>query len=121
MAPDPTYFEKQRPLSIQGYREVATAWRRGQLFVLRSLATMTNGANYIHCSVSRKDRHPTWEEMVLVRDQFIGRDTEAVLVLPPKVFHVNVHEHCFHWWSLVGLGNGTELPGLHKIRNEVAL
>lgn len=121
VVPEPLYFNRASSATMPGLGAYATAWVRGHLYVLRSLATMSNGSKYCHVSVSTKNRHPTWEEMVLVRDQFIGLDTEAVLVLPPKVFHVNVHAHCFHWWSRVNGPETSELPGLHKIIHEEAL
>lgn len=58
--------------------------------------------------------------MVLVKERFIGRDRYAVMVLPPRGQHVNIHAHCFHWWDHVR-GPSDRLPDLHDIEWESAV
>jgi hypothetical protein len=86
------------------------------LRVMVSVSIMEDASEWIHLSVSRPDRDPSWQEMVKVRDEFLG-DEEAVMVLPKKEHHVNLHSHCFHWWKHVR-GTHTSIPGLHKIKWE---
>lgn len=124
----PTYFKKEAVLEHPALGKYATVWTRGKLTVLRSVATMRDGTKWFHVSVSTRDRHPTWEEMALVKDQFLGTDTEAIMVLPPRQHHVNVQSHCFHWWGLAESspsyrteGFAMQLPGLHKITWEGAI
>ena len=35
-----------------------------------------------------------------IKDIFIGVDRDGMMVLPKNEFYVNVHEHCFHVWSM---------------------
>lgn len=59
-----------------------------------------NGTDrWIHVSFSRRDRLPTYEEMSLIKDLFIGRDRKAIQILPPKSEHYNFHANCLHMYS----------------------
>lgn len=71
------------------------------LLVLRSVSTVCDGSEWIHISVSRKDRLPSWTEMMKVRDEFLGEDREAYMLAPTKKDYVNLHPHCLHWWTRV--------------------
>lgn len=71
------------------------------LIVLRSKAYMKDGSVWIHVSVSRRNRNPSWEEIMKVKNEFIGEDKEAYQVLSAKKDHVNLHPFCFHLWSRV--------------------
>lgn len=56
---------------------------------------------WAHVSCSRGDRLPTWEDLKLVKEVFLG-DVMAYQVLPPKAEWLNVHEftlHLFHCLS----------------------
>lgn len=97
----------------------ATSWIRGALKVLRSESMMSDGSTWLHVSVSRTDRCPTWDEMALVKDEFIGTDVYAIQVLPPRERHVNLHSFCLHWWMPVT--EFTRLPDLHEIIDEKAV
>ncbi len=51
-----------------------------------------------HVSVSREDRYPTWEEILAVKEEFIGEEEEAYQVLPRASQYVNIHPNVFHLW-----------------------
>lgn len=55
-----------------------------------------DGKFWLHVSVSRADRLPSWGDLTEVKDAFIGRDKLAVQVLPRKADYVNCHEFCLH-------------------------
>src|SRR5262245_50238133 len=57
---------------------------------------------WLHCSVARRDRLPTWAELSEVRDAFLGPDTTAYQKLAKRSEHINIHRHCLHLWALVG-------------------
>jgi hypothetical protein len=52
-----------------------------------------------HVSVSRADRHPTWEEITRIRTVLFAPETDVMMVMPREADYVNVHEHCFHLWQ----------------------
>ena len=65
--------------------------------VLVSIDEMDD-ARILHVSVTHKTRLPSWAELVEVKDLFIGRDVEAVQILPPAAEYVNLHRNCLHLW-----------------------
>jgi hypothetical protein len=85
------------------------AFRRidGQMVVLMTEDDI-NGTTWLHVSVSRRDRYPTWDEILFVKNTFIGRDLEAVQILPREEDYVNVHQNCFHLWHRL---DGDTVPG----------
>jgi hypothetical protein len=94
-----------------------TCWKRGALRVIRSIADMHDGSKWVHVSLSRSTQHPSWEDMVKVKENFIGTDADAIMVLPARSEHVNIHTHCFHWWHYL---SGPRLcePNLQNIKLE---
>ena len=58
-----------------------------------------NDSRWLHLSVSLPNRIPTWLELKKAKDAFIGRDHEAIQVLPKDRDFVNCCENCLHLWS----------------------
>ncbi|GIW55015.1 MAG: hypothetical protein KatS3mg082_1419 [Nitrospiraceae bacterium] len=54
------------------------------LVAVMSGSTEQDGRRWIHLSVSRKDRLPSWDDLVRVRDAFLGPEVEAYQVIPPR-------------------------------------
>jgi hypothetical protein len=80
------------------YRKIV---RDGMLTVL---TTPDEGAGY-HLSIShakggKPDRYPSWDEIIEARDRFTPSSVEMVMYLPTKEEYVNLHETCFHLWSV---------------------
>lgn len=69
------------------------------LLVLASTDIMEDGSRYLHISCSYPDRLPTWDDLKIVKNIFIGEDREAFQVLPKKEDYVNLHPHCLHLWA----------------------
>ena len=61
-------------------------------------AEKSDGSQWIHASVSRKDWDPTHADMMAVKRDFIG-DRYAYSVYPPAEKYVNIHPHCLHLWA----------------------
>ena len=80
------------PLGLEGYES-------GGLRVLLSVDRMDDGQRWLHVSLSRARSLPTWEDMKLVKDIFVGRNHEAVQVLPRDDDYVNLMPYCLHLWS----------------------
>ena len=54
------------------------------------------GEEWYHLSVSRSNRIPSYEDLVKVKRDFIGADRKAIMILPPRSEHVNIHPFCLH-------------------------
>ena len=76
------------------------AWTHGLagLNVFRSLSK-AGGEDWIHISVARRDRMPTWQELSKVRLEFLGEEIEAYHVIPRKEDYINIHAFCLHIWA----------------------
>jgi hypothetical protein len=56
------------------------------------------GLTFLHVTMSRRSRYPSYEDMQWVKNSFIGKDNQAVQVLPKEGQHVNIHDYCLHLW-----------------------
>lgn len=74
---------------------------RTGLRVIASTAPMDDGREWLHVSMSREKRLPSYEDMKLVKQIFIGPDKYAYQVFPPVEKFVNIHQFCLHLYSLV--------------------
>lgn len=69
------------------------------LLVLASVRQELDGRLWAHVSVSRRERLPSWDDLKLVKDLFVGRDRPAYQVLPRARDYVNVHPYVLHLWT----------------------
>ena len=97
---------------------LATSWKHAltEMTVLRSLSTMKNGERWIHVSVALPRRLPSWEELTKIKNEFLGRDANAIQVLASDDTHVNIHYFCLHIWH--PLQESSRLPNLHDLELE---
>lgn len=60
-----------------------------------------NGEMLWHLSISRTDRHPSWDEIKTARYRLLPEDRCFGMLLPPPEFYVNVEaqDHVFHLWE----------------------
>ena len=68
-----------------------------------------DGKPWLHVSFAHGNRLPSWEELRLVKDSFIGRSKQAIQVLPVEAKHVNFNPYCLHLWHCASL-RGDGLP-----------
>lgn len=61
---------------------------------------------WMHVSMSRKDRLPSYDEMCEVKELFVGRDRKAFQIFPAAEHHVNIAQHCLHLWCAVDGDDG---------------
>jgi hypothetical protein len=73
------------------------AWRSIALRVIWSVATELDDRPWLHVSVSRPDRLPSYLDMKQVHAVFIG-DRFAYSVWAPPDEHVSIHDNCLHLW-----------------------
>lgn len=69
------------------------------LLVIASGAEELDGREWIHLSVSRRNRLPSWSDLVLVKTLFLGAERNAYQALPDHRRHVNIHRFCLHLWA----------------------
>lgn len=81
------------------------------LHVICSAAVERDGRRWMHVSCSRRNRLPSWEELRLVKDTFIGPDRRALQILPPQSEYVNLHPNVLHLWSCL---DSDGLPDFRK-------
>jgi len=81
--------------------------RDGLLVIFTADRLHGDGKTWLHVSMSRKKRLPSYEDMKLVKELFIGKDRNAIQIFPPEKEHINIHEYCLHLWSAV---EGDDLP-----------
>lgn len=101
--PDPVPILPPGWSEVAGYGPVAEVSRTyascGGLRAIHSLDTLDDGEVWEHVSVSRCDRLPSWEDLVLVKELFVGREREALQLLPKRSEHINLARHCLHIWA----------------------
>lgn len=67
-----------------------------------------------HVSVSRAARLPGWDDLTLVRLDFIGSDRESYIVLPPESRYVRTHPFTLHFWCCLDAPDGV-LPDFRHL------
>lgn len=67
-----------------------------RLSVIVSAATEQDGKRWLHVSCAHPDRLPSWETLKDVKAIFVGRDRQAIQVLPSEKKYINIHRYCLH-------------------------
>jgi hypothetical protein len=78
------------------------AFTMGDCTILRGLEPAgVNGEVLLHLTISHPDRHPTWDEIKVVRYRLLPLDRCFGMLLPPPDEYVNVpqQDHVFHLWE----------------------
>lgn len=54
-----------------------------------------------HMSVAHPSRYPTWDEIVVARNELLPADKVFAQILPASWDeYVNIHQNCFHLWEI---------------------
>ena len=69
------------------------------LFVVQSVSMEDDGQGWIHTSFSRKSRMPEYKDIKYIKEVFIGKGKEAIMVLPCDKYHINIHPFCLHLFT----------------------
>jgi hypothetical protein len=56
---------------------------------------------WLHVSMSRKNKLPTYQDMAEVKELFVGKERKALQIFAEESQHVNIHPYCLHLWCLV--------------------
>lgn len=87
-----------RGLASEGGDDVRMYHNDDGLIILSSLDGTHHG-KLKHLSMSRADRYPAWDEIVAVKEQLMGMEMDAMMVIPKRADYVNVHPNTFHVWQ----------------------
>lgn len=93
--PKPQSFFKEIPSPFADNGVYVKVWRHNGLVVMASVAEYNN-TEWLHISFSRKNRMPDYNDIQIVKRNFIGDDKKAIMVFPEWKNHVNICEHCLH-------------------------
>lgn len=91
----PYSWEKVADIPIEGQVYVS----RWGLRVIVTADFERDDRLWLHVSLSKKHKLPSWDDVREVKDLFIGKDRLAIQVLPPESEYVNCHPHTLHLWS----------------------
>jgi hypothetical protein len=58
-----------------------------------------DGPDWRHASISRPNRDPDYDELVLLHRAVWGQDGYAYQVFAARSEHVNIHHHALHLWG----------------------
>lgn len=83
--------------------------RHDRLKVIYSVTCLIPGDSrpWIHLSLSRPDRIPSYEDMACVKKLFIGEERQAIQVFAPRAKHINIGKNVLHLWCCL---EGDGLP-----------
>lgn len=93
--PNANYKEIKHPLFND---EIVKSWTFNGLLIMATVGNY-DGVQWLHVSVSRKSKLPTYTELQMIKRDFIGDDRKAIFVFPKKSNYVNIHNFCLHLWS----------------------
>lgn len=83
-------------LIVQRGEDGASYIAKDGLQVICSADTEQDGKVWLHVSFSRRNRLPSYGDMIRVKDAFIGPKKKAIMVLPADSEYVNIHPFCLH-------------------------
>jgi len=79
----------------------------GTMRVVISADTELDGRRWRHFSISKPHSMPKWDELVAAKEAFLGKESKAVQVIPPRSQYVNIHPYCLHLFECL---EGDPLP-----------
>lgn len=67
--------------------------------VIVSAAVELDGREWLHVSVATPSKLPSWDLLKFVKEIFIGRNRQAIQVIPGEAKYVNIHPNCLHLFA----------------------
>lgn len=89
---------------------------RSGLRVIVTTAPFEDGREWMHISVSRRDRTPSYEDLKFVKMTFAEKRW-GYQVFPPPDDNISIHATCLHIW--VPLTGSLPLPGLRRTGDDM--
>lgn len=108
------WFNELVPVVLPSYYRVeedhphenGVAWRgvnakNGPFTVIMSGRIETDGKKWLHVSVAHATRLPSWELLKEIKRIFIGRERQAIQILPNEKNYINKHPYCLHLFCCI--------------------
>jgi hypothetical protein len=83
--------------TAKAYRVRYPNARRGLAIV--ASVDLISGGSWLHVSFSHRNRTPSWDDMVWVKETFIGTLRKSYINFPKKDEWINVNPYCLHLWT----------------------
>lgn len=77
------------------------------VIVIATVMLEQDGKRWLHISASRRSRIPSWEDLKVVKNLFIGPKRKAIQILPCEAEYVNINPNVLHLWCCL---DGDPLP-----------
>src|SRR3990167_1469150 len=90
--------------NIDGYRYVNQTERQT---VIISWSKELDGKMWLHFSMACAGRVPSWEELRNAKEIFMGTESKAIQVIPPRSQYVNINPRVLHLFVCL---DGDPLP-----------
>jgi len=84
------------------------AREKARVIVTLGAAGESDREDRVHASLSRPDRMPSYDDLVMLHHAVWGDTGYAYQVFAPRSRHVNIHPNALHLWGL--LDGSPELP-----------
>lgn len=84
---------------LQRFSDGYVLQERAGLRVIASTAPHEDGRDWLHVSISREKRLPSYDDLKYVKSVIVGNDRWAAQFFPPASEHVNIHQFCLHLWT----------------------
>jgi len=62
--------------------------------------TIKSKSRFLHISISRNDRYPSWDELVAIVEAIAGPDLDMAMIKPRRSDYVNLHSFAMHFWEM---------------------
>jgi hypothetical protein len=114
---------------LAGYDRVPRGWKRmplpfhpfrfveldpdvtHRLMVIVTGGVEGDGKRWLHVSMSRPDELPSYNDMCMVKEIFIGANKKAMQIFAPASEHVNISQFVLHLWHCI---DGDGLPDFRR-------
>lgn len=90
--------------------------REDRISVIVSGDRALDGKRWIHISLARPNKMPTWDEYRDVGRLFLWEEAWAYQVIAPKGRYINQHPYCLHMFACV---DGPQLPDFARGQNHL--
>lgn len=84
------------------------------LTVIASQKLESDYKYWIHISVARDDRLPSWDDVKMVKEIFIGKHKKAIQILPEEDKYVNINPNCLHLFHCLDDDGLPEFSGFRE-------
>lgn len=89
----PVWKETQSPIG----KSSAFVHKQKRLFVVASIDTLDEGNRWVHLSVSKQASQPTFMDLQMVKNHFMGQEATALQFFPAESEMVDMTD-AYHLW-----------------------